>query len=234
MTITYWSDYACPYCYIGVRRLKKAVADVLPETGARIVMRSFELDPDAPLAPVSDTATRFARKYGLSLAGANARIEQISSLGRAEGIDLRYATTRYTRTFDAHRLTHYARSLGDDAKTAALEERLYAAYFTDNLELADRKTLLDAAESVGLDRAEAERVLASDRFARDVRRDEREAAEAGVHGVPYFVIDGKVAVPGAASTDDLRDLLRTMAADSARAAEPSAPSCGPDGCAWRP
>ena len=128
--IDYWSDYACPYCYIGEARLKKAAEETFPDGGWTLRMHSFELDPSAPRKTETDTATRFAHKYGLSLAGAKARIEDISSLGRAEGIDFRYATTRYTNTFDAHRLTHYAQSLGDDAKTHKLESLLYAAYFT--------------------------------------------------------------------------------------------------------
>ena len=98
--IDYWSDYACPYCYIGEARLKKAAEETLPKGGWTLRMHSFELDPSAPRKTETDTATRFAHKYGLSLDGAKARIEDISSLGRAEGLDFRYATTRYTNTFD--------------------------------------------------------------------------------------------------------------------------------------
>ena len=84
--IDYWSDYACPYCYIGEARLKKAAEETLPKGGWTLRMHSFELDPSAPRKTETDTATRFAHKYGLSLDGAKARIEDISSLGRAEGL----------------------------------------------------------------------------------------------------------------------------------------------------
>ena len=89
--IDYWSDYACPYCYIGEARLKKAAEETLPKGGWTLMMHSFELDPSAPRRTETDTATRFAHKYGLTLDGAKARIEDISSLGRAEGLDFRYA-----------------------------------------------------------------------------------------------------------------------------------------------
>ena len=230
--IDYWSDYACPYCYIGEARLKKAAEETLPKGGWTLRMHSFELDPSAPRKTETDTATRFAHKYGLSLDGAKARIEDISSLGRAEGLDFRYATTRYTNTFDAHRLTHYAQSLGDDAKTHRLEELLYAAYFTKNLELADHAVLLDAAEEAGLDRSETSKVLTSGKFADEVRRDEAAAARMGVHGVPYFVVNGKIAIPGAMSKDDFAAALKQFAGEvkPAGKAKPKTHVCGPDGC----
>ena len=232
MQIEYWSDYACPYCYIGETRLKKAAEETLPEGGWRLVMHSFELDPSAPKTYTGDTEGRFARKYGLSVAEARARIEGISSLGRAEGLDFRYAQTRYTNTFDAHRLTHYAQSLGDEERTHKLEEILYAAYFAKGLELAARDVLLNAAEEAGFARDDAAKVLDSDAFAAEVRRDEAAAARMGIHGVPYFVIDGKIAIPGAMATDDFARALR-QAADmrkDADAAEGKAHMCGPDGC----
>ncbi|MBQ4385685.1 MAG: DsbA family oxidoreductase [Kiritimatiellae bacterium] len=230
--IDYWSDYACPYCYIGEARLKKAAEETLPKGGWTLRMHSFELDPSAPRKTETDTATRFAHKYGLSLAGAKARIEDISSLGRAEGLDFRYATTRYTSTFDAHRLTHYAQSLGDDAKTHKLESLLYAAYFTKNLELADHAVLLDAAVEAGLDRSEAAKVLSSEKFANEVRSDEAQAARMGVHGVPYFVINGKLAIPGAMSKEDFAAALRQAMPEKKPEDAPKSKAhvCGPDGC----
>ena len=239
MNIVYWSDFACPYCYIGVTRMEKAIAAVAPAGGISLEMRAFELDPSAPVACEGDTTTRFARKYGLSAEGAAARIGEISSLGRAEGIDFRYATTRYTSTFDAHRLAAWARSLGDAAKARGLETALYAAYFTENRELSGRATLLAAAEKAGLDRAAAETVLADgESFASDVRADEREAARLGVHGVPFFLVAGRYAIPGAMPQDALEAALRRALAEAAApagaAGEGEASSCGPDGCHWEP
>ena len=106
MKVVYWSDYSCPFCYIGEARLKKAAE----EAGVNIVpeMKAFQLDPTAGLHAEGDTVTRFAKKYGLSMESAAHRIDMISEMGRGEGIDLRYATTLFTNTMDAHRLTKFA------------------------------------------------------------------------------------------------------------------------------
>ena len=228
MEIQYWSDYACPYCYIGETRLKNAIKSMGLEDDINLTMHAFELDPTAAPKVVSDTASRFARKYGLTLDEAKERIEGISELGRAEGIDFRYAETQYSNTFDAHRLTKYAHSVGN----TAIEGLLFKAYFTDGMVLADHGVLIDLAVQAGLDEQAVADVLSSDAFADEVRADENEARQLGVTGVPFFVLDGKLAIPGCfpedgfkqAITQTLNDELAAMAAEGAAA-------CGPDGCA---
>ena len=88
MKIELWSDYACPFCYIGEARLKKALAQ-LPAP-VEVEFKSFELDPTAPREVVSSTQDRFAEKYGLTVEEARARIDEISKMGRAEGLDFKY------------------------------------------------------------------------------------------------------------------------------------------------
>ncbi len=107
MKIEIWSDYACPFCYIGEKRLERALAEV-GDKNISVEFKSFELDPYAEKKVTSSTPERFAEKYGLSLAAAEERIEQISLMGKREGIDFKYSTTRYTNTFDALRLTKFA------------------------------------------------------------------------------------------------------------------------------
>ena len=111
MKIEIWSDYACPFCYIGEKRLEKALAEV-DNDNIEIDFKSFELDPTASNEVVSDTVDRFAIKHGMSKEDAAHRIEQISMMGRHEGIDFKYASTRYTNTFDALRLTKLAQERG--------------------------------------------------------------------------------------------------------------------------
>ena len=131
MKITYWSDYACPYCYIGEARLKKAISMIDAAKDIEIEMKAFQLDPTAGDHATADTQTRFAHKYGLSMEHAAHSIEHISELGRAEGLDFKYATTLFTNTMDAHRLTKLAQTKGDPALTEMVIERLFKAYFTD-------------------------------------------------------------------------------------------------------
>ena len=196
MKITYWSDYACPYCYIGEKRLETAIDELAKENiinkeDIDIEMRAFELDPNASYEVVSKTDERFAVKYGLTLNAAKERIEGISLLGRREGIDFRYADTQYTNMLDAHRLTKLVASKGNKENTNKVIHLLFDAYFTKNLKLADRNVLGDIARQVGIDEDELNKTLDSDDFIDDVRFDENEAYKLGVHGVPYFVIDDK-------------------------------------------
>ena len=108
MKITYWSDFACPYCYIGNTRLKRAIDDL--NLDVEFDIRAFELDQNAPENVQSTTVERFAKKYGLSLEDAKRQVAQISGLGHDEGIDFKYETTLYTNTRDAHRLMKLAQS----------------------------------------------------------------------------------------------------------------------------
>ena len=125
MKIVYWSDYACPYCYIGETRLKKAIKELGLENEVEIETRAFELDPDVPKTVETITVDRFAKKYRLSKEEAQQQIDHISQLGIDEGIDFRYATTLYTNTRDAHRLTKLAQTKHD----AALEDRVSELLF---------------------------------------------------------------------------------------------------------
>ncbi|MDE5837887.1 MAG: DsbA family protein, partial [Paramuribaculum sp.] len=115
MTLTIWSDFACPYCYIGETRLERAIEELGLKNDVQIDYRAFELDPTASKEVVSSTPERFAMKYRLTLEGAKEQIEQISNLGKELGIDFRYATTQYSNTRDAHRLMKLAEAKYDCA-----------------------------------------------------------------------------------------------------------------------
>ncbi len=207
MTLTIWSDFACPYCYIGETRLQRAIEEMGIKDDVRIDLRAFELDPTASKEVVSGTPERFAMKYRLSLEDAKRQIEQISQLGRELGIDFRYATTQYSSTRDAHRLMKLAEAKYDRETLRKLNEALFAAYFTENLVLSDHKVLIEKALQVGMKEEDVKEVLESDMYDDEVRLDEREAAMRGVHGVPYIMFDGEFAVPGAMTIDGFKSAL---------------------------
>ncbi|MDE6279147.1 MAG: DsbA family oxidoreductase [Paramuribaculum sp.] len=231
ITLTIWSDFACPYCYIGETRLEKAIEELGMKNDVRIDYRAFELDPTAPKEVVSSTPERFAMKYRLSLEGAKQQIEQISDLGKELGIDFRYATTQYSNTRDAHRLMKLAEEKYDRETVARINEALFKAYFVENLVLADHKVLLDKAMGVGMKEDEVKDVLNSDKYDDEVRFDEREAAMRGIHGVPYIVFNGGFAVPGAMSVDSFKSALRRELNKQQSDTTTERPhACGPDGC----
>lgn len=205
MKITYWSDFACPYCYIGNTRLKRAIEDL--GLNADIDIRAFELDTNSPKDVQSTTVERFAVKYGLSLEDSEKQVNQISKLGIDEGIDFKYESTLYTNTHDAHRLMKLAQSKNDSQLVQKLAELLFDAYFTKNLKLADREVLLKMALNAGLEKNEIENVLNSNLYHTEVMEDEDIAISAGIHAVPFYLIDGKYSIPGALSYEDFKNVL---------------------------
>lgn len=234
LNLTIWSDFACPYCYIGETRLQRAIEQLGLTDKVVIDFRAFELDPTASKEVVSTTPERFATKYRLSLDGAKRQIEQISELGRELGIDFKYATTNYSNTRDAHRLMKLAETKYDRDTVGRLNEALFAAYFTENLVLSDHKVLMDKALAAGLKESEVKEVLESNMYDDEVRFDEREAAMRGIHGVPYILFNGSFAVPGAMSIDAFKNVLERELKKSGKNEEhPSTErphTCGPDGC----
>ena len=237
MKITYWSDYACPYCYIGEARMKKALGEITENENVdvEIEMKAFQLDPSAGEHATGDTQTRFAKKYGISYEHAGRSIEHISEMGRDEGIDFRYATTLFTNTMDAHRLTKLAQSKDDPEIADKVIERLFGAYFTDNKELADKELLQQIGEECGLDADEVKEVLLSDKYRDEVIADETQAATYGIHAVPFFVIGDRGAA-GALTTEQMkRTILKVLGEEklvkAAKAAQASGGmTCGPDCC----
>ena len=230
MKIVYWSDYSCPYCYIGQARLKKAIRELGAEDDIEIELKAFQLDPYADIHSEGDTLTRFAEKYGLSLDQAGKQIEHISQLGRNEGIEFNYATTLFTNTMDAHRLTKLAQNKKDRTVAEKLTENLYAAYFTENLELADHEVLKKIGVESGLDREEVENLLDSDTFREDVIRDEAEASGYGIHAVPFFVI-GNYAINGAQPASLMKEaLIKALQEEKTILETSDEMTCGPNGC----
>lgn len=237
ITLTIWSDFACPYCYIGETRLEKAIEELGVKDEVRIDYRAYELNPEASREVVSSTPERFAQKYRLSLEGAKEQIEQISALGRELGIDFKYATTQYSNTRDAHRLMKLAEAKYDYAIVQRLNHLLFDAYFTKNLMLADAAVLESVAKQAGMEEADVKQLLAGNDYADDVRFDEREAGMRGVHGVPYMVFNGEFAVPGALTEDGMKAALQRAERrikDAEKAAAETGGErphvCGPDGC----
>jgi predicted DsbA family dithiol-disulfide isomerase len=204
MRIEIWSDIVCPWCYIGRRRLERALARFDGAADVEIVHRSFELDPHAPSSGRVDLVEHLARKYGVPREQALAMTQRLTAAGAAEGIDLRFDLAVRGNTFDAHRLVHEAASVGSGDR---MVERLMRAYFTEGLAVADREVLARLAGEVGLDAVAVGSMLATDRWAAEVRADEERATDLGVTGVPFFLIDGRFGVPGAQDPDTMLRVL---------------------------
>jgi predicted DsbA family dithiol-disulfide isomerase len=200
-----WSDIACPWCYIGKRRFERALPQFEHRDQVRITWRSFELDPAAPHEREGDRAARLAEKYGISVERARELDQHVTGTAAGEGLDFRFDIARSGRTFDAHRLVHLAHEHGAQD---AMKERLLRAYFTEGQLMGDHEALARAAVEVGLEEEEVRQMLASDRFAEQVRDDERTAAQLGITAVPTFVVDRALGASGAHPPEALLQLLR--------------------------
>ena len=228
MIVEYWSDITCPFCYIAVTRLKKALRELGLEKETRIVFKAFELNPGATKVPKRNIVEGFARHYGMSPEAAKARVDSISEMGRAEGLDFNYGTARATSTFDALRIAKYAQSVSND-KGNEFAERAYRAFFSENLVIADHDVLVGLAKDVGLDAERVSEILRGEEFSDAVLNDAREARYLGLSAAPFFVINRRYGIPGAVDTDDFKRAL-TTAFNEEEEVSVSGQVCGPDGC----
>ena len=228
--IKIWSDFACPYCYIGERRLENAIEELNLKDKVEIEYKAYELDPYASKKTGIKTHERIAKKYQLSLEEALQKVNEISSLGKELGIDFRYKDSQYSNTFDAHRLMKLAEDRYDKETVERLNENLFSAYFTKGLVLANPEVLMKVGLESGLKEIDIDDVLATESYAPQVRRDEMEASELGVRGVPFIVFNDEFAIPGALSTEGFVSALKRALRSSETDSKEKVHQCGPEGC----
>lgn len=207
MKIDVWSDYVCPFCYIGKRRLEMALELFPHKDEVEVIYRSYQLSPDAKREPEADIHTLLAAKYGTTRDQAKAMNEQIGEQAKAVGLTYRFDTMKHTNTFDAHRLSHFA---SDQGKAKEMTENLLKAYFTESLHIGDHHTLAMIAEQSGLNKTEVMEVLSSDRYSDQVKEDLQTGAKLGIEGVPFFVFNNKYAVSGAQAPETFSEVLQKV------------------------
>lgn len=207
MKIEIWSDFVCPFCYIGKRRLELALDKFEYKNEVKVVFRSFELDPNAKKEYSENIHELIAKKYSIPLEQAKASNNKLVNQAKELGLNYNFDDLQPTNTFDAHRLVHYAKS---ENKINELTERLLKAYFVDSLNLSDHEVLSKLALEIGLDVNKALSILKSDKYTSDVRADEELASNIGVTGVPFFVFNNKYAVSGAQPPELLLEVLEKV------------------------
>jgi predicted DsbA family dithiol-disulfide isomerase len=205
--IEIWSDVVCPWCYIGKRRLERALGEFEHADEVEIAWRSFQLNPDTPAGTAVPTSEYLVQRFGPQASQMTGRV---AALGRDEGLVLDFDSSLTVNTLDAHRLLHLAADLGvgDAAK-----ERLLRAHFTEGADLSDHETLVRLAGEAGVDQVRAREVLAGTEYADAVRADIELAQAFGATGVPFFVIDRKYGISGAQPAEAFLQALRTAYAE---------------------
>jgi predicted DsbA family dithiol-disulfide isomerase len=208
------SDVICPWCYVGKRRLEKAIS-LAGGDDVRVRWHPFELNPQMPKAGMNRKEYRSA-KFG-SWERSLAMDAQVAAVGRGEGIPFAFEKIERTpNTFDAHRLIWLA---DQEGVQAAVVEAMFRAYFTEGRDITDHATLLTVAAQTGLDRERTEALLNGDEGTAAVRAAEDQAYRTGIQGVPFFTINDKTALSGAMEPAAFLDAFSRVGIETASAAE---------------
>ena len=208
ITVEVWSDLVCPWCFIGKRRLERAIDAVERHHAVRVVWRSFELDPNASRRAELTVPEHLQRDRHLDTTAAAEAIGRVTALAAEVGLVYHLDRARPVNSFDAHRVMHLAeaRGVGEPVR-----ERLMRAYTAEGAHLADPQTLVGLGVEAGLDPAATRALLDGDDFAAAVRADEERARRLFVTGVPTFVFNGAFVVTGAQPVPVLVEALRGAA-----------------------
>lgn len=210
ITVDVVSDVVCPWCYVGQKRLERAIQAV-SEIDVEVRWRPYQLDPTIP------PQGKDRRRYMLDKFGSEERIAQIhgriEGLGKAEGIDFAFDRIKVApNTLDAHRVIRWAGGAGNGIQND-LVRRLFALNFEEGQNIGDATVLVDAARDAGMDEALVMTLLPTDADKVEVEEEIATASRMGITGVPCFLLEGKYAVMGAQEAETLADAIRQVAAE---------------------
>ncbi len=216
LKIDFVSDVSCPWCVIGLKALDQALANIKGDVSAAIHFQPFELNPQ--MGPEGqDITEHLTQKYSISAAQADANRENIRIRGAELGFKFATATdagggrSRIYNTFDAHRLLHWAATVGPD-KQKGLKEGLFGAYFTDGQSPASHDVLVRVASQVGLDPVQAKAVLSCDLYTTEVRAQAQFYTRQGIRSVPAVIVNDKHLISGGQPVAVFEQALRRIAA----------------------
>ena len=240
VSISIWSDIACPWCFVGKQRLEAALKQLHGEAiEVDIRWRAFELDPRPTQKDATPYAERLAKKYGRSVGQAQQMLDTMTGAIKDAGGECDFNRVQIANTFDAHRLIQWAGFTDREGTTVGAQQKvtdaLMRGYLGQGLDLSSHTAMAKLIADLGLDDAAAADVLAGQAFAETVRNDEQLAQQQGISGVPFFVI-GRYGVSGAQEASTLVEVIRDVQKEQGKGADteqkPSddAPACDAQGC----
>ena len=205
MKVEIWSDIMCPFCFIGKRKFEKALNDFPENNFIQIEWKSFQLSPDIQTDKTKSHTQQLADYKHISYQQADAMSRQVTDIAAAAGIAFDFQKAIMANTFLAHRFLHFTKQFGlqNEAK-----ELVFQAFFTDGKNVDDLGVFLEIAQKLGLETEDLSKVLQSDLYVAEVKKDIQEAAQIGVRGVPFFVFDRKYAVSGAQDPATFLNVLK--------------------------
>lgn len=194
LKIEVWSDYVCPFCYIGKRQLELALQQTGYKEAIEVEFKSYLLDPTTPEDATGPVIDSLKQKYNMSLEEAKGMTANVASRAKEVGLDYNFDDMKTANTVKAHRLAKWAETKG---KEKEFTERVLKAYFLEGQAIGQSNVLQTLAEEVGLASEGAKEVLESNQYMENVQQDIAIAQQLGVRGVPFFVIDNKYGISGA-------------------------------------
>lgn len=204
MKVEIWSDYVCPFCYMGLKKFEEALDGFAHKGEVEVLYRSYELAPDLPKDGAHPVAEMLMEKYRLNEDQARENLANITTQAATLGLDFHFEKAITCNTYDAHRLAHLAEAEG---QLPTMHELLFQAHFCRGINLSDRESLLQLALEAGLEEPAVRDLLETERYGDDVRLEELQANNIGVRGVPFFLFDDRLAVSGAQQPEAFLEAL---------------------------
>ncbi|MFM2018402.1 MAG: hypothetical protein RL007_2058 [Bacteroidota bacterium] len=194
VSIEIWSDIACPFCYIGKKKLDRAIAETATAFNFEIIWKSFQLDPEVEFREGVTMISSLSQRKGWSTEQTESAFAHVKEMGQKYGLDFRFDKALPCNTMYGHLLIHVAQknNLGSEMK-----ESLFFAHFTNGINISSKSELVKIGTAVGLSEEQINSALSSDEILNEVKQDILEAQQLGIRGVPFFVFDRKFAVSGA-------------------------------------
>jgi len=208
MKIEIWSDIVCPFCYIGKRRLEKALATLQHTEEIELIWKSFQLNPQQVTQPGISVLDDLARSKGWSIEQTRQITQQVTQMAAEEGLQYNFDAAVVANSLQAHRILQFAKTqkLGTEMK-----EALLCAYFIDGENIDDPVALQKLATNIGIDATAVDIVLRNtQQYLPEIEADITEAQQLGLRGVPYFIFDRKIAISGAQHVDVFVEALNKV------------------------
>lgn len=208
MRIIYLIDFNCPYSYIGLKRLQKAVANL--NLDVEWEMRSFELEPEAGKRPAISTAERYVEKYELSPEDAEAKIAEIEKTALEDDLKINYRDMPLVSSKDALRLTKYTQNMHPEV-TLKLVDGIFESNMVENENIADNKVLTRVAISCGLEESDAKKIIENNYYNIEIFLDQEDALTNGITATPCFILnlnEERLIIPGVFTVGEFETALK--------------------------
>ncbi len=205
--IDIWSDFVCPFCYIGRKKFEEALKEFDLWDKVEMNYRSLELDPTKERDKNTDSVQQFADNYAMPLSKAQHIMEKTQETVEKEGLVYNYKDAVSANTYNAHRLNYYAKAFG---KSEEITKRIMHAHFVEGLDIGNVEILMILGQEIGLDRKGVLGMLSSDQYSKQIKDDRKIAQELKIDVVPTYIVNDEHRISGVLSSEDYRELLEKV------------------------